>query len=174
MRHISFTVAALIVIAAGIIISLARQEQPDTSNYNDPEIVWRMKKKNHAGLIVASSDYRRVEELLNAYAKRFVNDFLAVAPLPATSVVGDAETAPASLVVSANYEKTTVKYGDRGIRYVHLEAGHASQSICLQATALNLGAVTVGAFSDAGIKEALGIPDNESPLYVIPIGKVRD
>ena len=67
---------------AGIIISLARQEQPDTSNYNDPEIVWRMKKKNHAGLVVASSDYRRVEELLNAYAKRFVNDFLAVAPLP--------------------------------------------------------------------------------------------
>lgn len=67
---------------AGIIISLARQEYPDTSNYNDAEIVWRMNKKNHAGLIVASPDYRRVEALLNSYAERFVNDFLAVAPLP--------------------------------------------------------------------------------------------
>lgn len=67
---------------AGIIISLAKQEHPDTSNYNDPEIVWRMSKKNHAGLIVASPDYQRVEALLNSYAERFVHDFLAVAPLP--------------------------------------------------------------------------------------------
>ncbi len=67
---------------AGIIISLARQEQPDTSAYTDPEIVWRMNKKHHAGLIVASSNYHRVEALLNSYAERFVQDFLAVAPLP--------------------------------------------------------------------------------------------
>ena len=80
----------------------------------------------------------------------------------------------ASLVLSANYEKTTAKYGDRGIRYVQLEAGHVAQNICLQATALNLGAVTVGAFDDARIKEILGIPANESPLYIIPIGRVGD
>jgi biotin carboxylase len=67
---------------SGILISLARQEHPDTSAYNDPEIVWRMDKKYHAGLIVASPDPQRVEDLLNSYAERFVNDFLAVAPLP--------------------------------------------------------------------------------------------
>jgi biotin carboxylase len=67
---------------SGILISLAKQEHPDTSAYNDPEIVWRMDKKHHAGLIVASSDPQRVEELLNSYAERFVTDFLAVAPLP--------------------------------------------------------------------------------------------
>ncbi|MBI3652951.1 MAG: ATP-grasp domain-containing protein [Acidobacteria bacterium] len=67
---------------SGILISLARQEHPDTSAYNDAEIVWRMNKKHHAGLIVASPDPQRVEALLNHYAERFVQDFLAVEPLP--------------------------------------------------------------------------------------------
>ena len=67
---------------AGILISLARQEKPDTSAYTDPEVVWRMEKKHHAGLIVASPEYNRVEELLNAYARRFYDDFFATAPLP--------------------------------------------------------------------------------------------
>jgi biotin carboxylase len=67
---------------SGILISLARQECPDTSAYDDPEIVWRMEKKYHAGLIVASPNPKRVEDLLDSYAERFVTDFLAVAPLP--------------------------------------------------------------------------------------------
>ena len=67
---------------SGILISLARQEKPDTSAYTDPEVVWRMEKKHHAGLIIASPDYDRVEELLNAYARRFYDDFFATAPLP--------------------------------------------------------------------------------------------
>lgn len=67
---------------SGIIISLARQEWPDTSAYDDPEIVWRMNKHHHAGLIVASKDQKRVEELLNSYAERFYQDFHATAPLP--------------------------------------------------------------------------------------------
>lgn len=67
---------------SGIIISLARQEWPDTSAYNDPEIVWRMNKRHHAGLIVASESPERVEELLNLYIERFYQDFHATAPLP--------------------------------------------------------------------------------------------
>jgi biotin carboxylase len=67
---------------AGIIISLARQEHPDTSAYDDPEIVWRMKKRHHAGLIVASSDPARVERLLEDYSRRFYEDFFATQPLP--------------------------------------------------------------------------------------------
>jgi len=67
---------------SGVIISLARQEWPDTSAYDDPEIVWRMNKHHHAGLIVASKSHKRVEELLDSYTSRFYQDFHATAPLP--------------------------------------------------------------------------------------------
>lgn len=67
---------------AGILISLARQEHPDTSAYNDPEIVWRLRKRHHAGLIVASPNSERIDTLLDDYTRRFSNDFLAVEPAP--------------------------------------------------------------------------------------------
>ncbi len=66
---------------AGIILSLAKQESPDLSAYDDEEIVWQLKKKNHAGLIVKSDSYERVEELINNYTKRFYNDFFATQPM---------------------------------------------------------------------------------------------
>jgi biotin carboxylase len=67
---------------AGILISLARQEYPDTSAYNDPEVVWRLNKRHHAGLVVASSEQNRVHELLDQYTARFYNDFFATQPAP--------------------------------------------------------------------------------------------
>lgn len=67
---------------AGIIISLARQDYPDTGAYNDPEVVWRLNHHHHAGLIVASSDPDRVQSLLEAYGPRFYNDFFASQPAP--------------------------------------------------------------------------------------------
>ena len=69
---------------AGSVISLARQERPDTSAYDDSDIVWRLDKKHHAGLIVASDDPGRVESLLDSYARRFEEDFLATLPAPAS------------------------------------------------------------------------------------------
>lgn len=65
---------------AGIILSLAKQEYPDTSAYADTEIVYRVKKRHHAGLIVSSPELERVRELLDQYAQRFVDDFVAVEP----------------------------------------------------------------------------------------------
>jgi len=65
---------------AGIVLSLAKQEHPDTSAYDDPEIVHRVKKRHHAGLIVRSKKLDRVEELLEQYAQRFADDFVAVVP----------------------------------------------------------------------------------------------
>lgn len=65
---------------AGVINCLAKQEWPDLSGYTDLEIVWRMTKKYHAGFIVASPDPARLENLLNSYAERFGQDFLAVMP----------------------------------------------------------------------------------------------
>lgn len=65
---------------AGVLICLAKQEYPDLSGYNDPEVVWRLHKKHHAGLIVASDNPDRIEELISAYGERFAHDFLVVAP----------------------------------------------------------------------------------------------
>jgi biotin carboxylase len=65
---------------AGVIITLARQEHPDTSAYQDPEIVLRLDKPYHAGLVVASPDYDRVQSLLDDYRRRFATDFTAVLP----------------------------------------------------------------------------------------------
>jgi biotin carboxylase len=67
---------------AGVIVSLARQEEPDTSAYNDPEIVYRVKKYHHAGFVVKSEKPERVRELLENYSRRFVSDFLASQPVP--------------------------------------------------------------------------------------------
>jgi len=75
------------------------------------------------------------------------------------------------IVISAIYERTMKKYGDRGVRYVHMEAGHAAQNIYLQATALDLGAVTIGAFADELVKKLLSMPEEEAPLYIIPVGR---
>jgi len=65
---------------SGVIISLARQNNPDTSAYDDPEIVWRMHKPNHVGLIVQSPSQERIMELLHSYTKRFIDDFFAFVP----------------------------------------------------------------------------------------------
>lgn len=67
---------------AGVILSLAKQEWPDLSAYADPEIVWRMKKKDHAGLIVRADSPERVEELLGQYTARFYEDFFTSMPAP--------------------------------------------------------------------------------------------
>ena len=67
---------------AGAILSLARQEHPDTSSYSDPEITYRVKKYHHAGFILKSPREERIRELLDSYAKRFALDFLATQPVP--------------------------------------------------------------------------------------------
>ncbi len=79
--------------------------------------------------------------------------------------------AAAVLVFAAAERRTTRKYGSRGVRYVHIETGHAAQNVFLQATALGLGAVVVGAFDDDRLRETLRLPDGEAPLYLMPLGR---
>ncbi len=74
------------------------------------------------------------------------------------------------IVFCAIYERTTRKYGDRGIRYVHMEVGHAAQNVCLQAVSLNLAAGVVGAFHDKQVKKILNAGESEQPLYIVPVG----
>jgi len=80
------------------------------------------------------------------------------------------EEAAVVFVLTAVYERTTTRYGDRGVRYIHMEAGHAAQNLYLQATALDLGTVVVGAFRDEQVVELLDLPQNEQPLYIVPLG----
>ncbi|HCK98687.1 MAG TPA: nitroreductase [Candidatus Marinimicrobia bacterium] len=96
-----------------------------------------------------------------------VRDKLAVAALGQACVREGAIV----IVFSAVYERTTRKYGDRGVRYVHMEAGHAAQNVCLQAVSLNLGTVVVGAFRDDEVSKVLNLSDEERPLYILPVGK---
>jgi biotin carboxylase len=77
----SYKLPAVRVDYAGVILSLAKQEDPDTSAYNDPEVVQRIRKHHHAGLVLKSSDPHRIPALLENYAHRFAEDFLAVAPM---------------------------------------------------------------------------------------------
>ena len=82
--------------------------------------------------------------------------------------------APVSIVICAVYERTTSRYGERGVRYVILEAGHVGQNIYLMATALNLGTVAIGAFDDAAVAGAISARAGEAPLYVYPVGVPRE
>jgi SagB-type dehydrogenase family enzyme len=75
------------------------------------------------------------------------------------------------LILSGVYGRTTAKYGERGIRYVHMEAGHAAQNVYLQAVTLQLGTVVIGAFSDRNVKALLKMTDGEMPLYIMPVGR---
>lgn len=113
--------------------------------------------------------YKPVKHELVKVKEEDVREKLAAAALGQTCV----KEAAIDVVIVAIYERTTQKYGNRGIRYVHMEAGHAAQNICLQATALGLGTVTVGAFYDDQLKTILDMPNNEIPLYVIPVGKKK-
>ncbi len=81
------------------------------------------------------------------------------------------QNASAVLVFSGIYERTTARYGGRGIRYVHMEAGHAAQNVYLQAVSLHLGTVVIGAFQDEQVRALLTLPEEEQPLSIMPIGK---
>ena len=78
--------------------------------------------------------------------------------------------APINIVIAAVFERTTNYYGQRGIRYVYMEVGHAGQNIYLEATALGLGCVVVGAFYDEDVKKIVGLDAREEPMYIIPVG----
>ncbi|MEM1676025.1 MAG: SagB/ThcOx family dehydrogenase [Desulfurococcaceae archaeon] len=78
--------------------------------------------------------------------------------------------APVNIVLTAVFERTTMYYGERGVRYVYIDTGHAGQNIYLEATALGLGTVAVGAFIDDEVSRVIGLEPGEKPVYVFPVG----
>lgn len=119
-----------------------------------PPGVYRYQPNQHGLTAIAAGD-RRPQLAAAALSQSFIKE------------------APISVIFTAVYERTTAKYGERGIRYVHMEAGHASQNIYLQAAALNLATAAAGAFYDQQIQKVLELPANEQPLYIMPVGKRR-
>ena len=82
--------------------------------------------------------------------------------------------APVVIVIAAVYERTAQKYGEqRTPRYVHMEAGHSAQNLLLEAVALGLGGVLIGAFNDREVERVLSLPADQKPLYLIPVGHPR-
>ncbi|GAI37268.1 unnamed protein product, partial [marine sediment metagenome] len=79
--------------------------------------------------------------------------------------------APVDIIICALYERTTRRYGARGERYVYMEMGHAGQNIYLQATALGLATVAIGAFNDEQVREVLRLDKQYKPLYIMPVGR---
>jgi len=79
-------------------------------------------------------------------------------------------TAPLNILITAEYDRITRKYGNRGVRYAIIEAGHIGQNILLQSEAMGLGAGIVGAFNDDKVRQVVNIPPNHEPLLILPVG----
>lgn len=92
---------------------------------------------------------------------------LSIAALHQTAI----GKAPASLLFSAVFPRSTGKYGKRGHRYVQMETGHAAENVSLQAVAFDLGTVVIGAFDDDAVKRITSLPPEEEPLAIMPVGR---
>lgn len=79
--------------------------------------------------------------------------------------------APVVLLFCTVNERVTSKYGERGMRYIFMELGHAAQNVCLQAVALGMGTVVIGAFRDIEVKKIAHLAEHEIPAYILPIGR---
>lgn len=119
------------------------------------------------GLPTGFYRYRCLEHALELKSARDLRPELCQAALNQRPV----ERAPVTFLFTAVYGRMTSKYGSRGVRYVDMEAGHAAQNLCLQAVVLDLKSVLIGAFHGDDIKKIAGLPDNEEPLYLAPVGK---
>ena len=117
-----------------------------------PPAVYHYHPKDHHLIKVLEGDQRRMLAR-TALGQSWISDSAAV------------------VVIAAKYKRTTRKYGERGIRYVHMEVGHAGQNLFLQAEAMGLATVVVGAFHDDKVDKLLGLPDDIQVLSLMPVGK---
>ncbi len=113
--------------------------------------VYRYLPKEHFLLPIAKGDRRRE---------------IALASLSQMWMV----RAPVMFIITAEYQRITVKYGERGIRYALIEVGHVGQNLFLQAEALGLGAGIVGAFNDSEVSNIAGLASKHEPLLIMPVG----
>jgi len=113
--------------------------------------------------------YDSNEHQLEVISDKDVRSDLCTAAL-GQSYVADA---PALILLTAVYSRMMPRYGDRGVRYAIMEAGHAAQNMALQAAALSLGTVAVGSFDDEAVTGIMNLPEGEAPLYILPVGRIK-
>lgn len=113
--------------------------------------IYRYIPKSHSLQLVVKGDHRRS---------------LAAAALGQEQII----TASVDILISVVYERLSRKYGDRSVRYAHIEVGHAAQNILLQAQSLGLGICPIGAFNDDKVKNVLQL-NKEHPIYILTVGK---
>ena len=119
-----------------------------------PAGIYKYKIRGHSLIEIADGDKRKD---------------LCKAALEQSSI----EDAPAVIIITAVYERTMKKYGERGIRYAHIEVGNASENVYLQAASLDLGTVFIGAFYDEKVKKVLQTEEDERPLCIMPVGRIK-
>ncbi|MEJ2071498.1 MAG: SagB/ThcOx family dehydrogenase [Syntrophobacterales bacterium] len=130
------------------------------------EIYLVVGERGVAGLAPGLYHYRPREHTLNLTQKGDLRAAVARACLHQTWMA----EAPVMVVFAAEYRRCMARYGDRGIRYTHIEVGHAGQNLFLQAEALGLACGIVGAFQDRTLQEILKLPPSHEPLLVMPVG----
>lgn len=159
-------VAQLLWAAQGIDATTGRRTVPSAGALYPLELY--LVAKNVRTLTPGVYHYRPGDHALEMAVEGDLSNALTAAALGQTPV-GDGA---ACLVIAAVYERTAIKYDARATRYVHIEVGHASQNIYLQAAALGLGTVAIGAFYDEQVKKILGMKENELPLCIMPVGRI--
>jgi SagB-type dehydrogenase family enzyme len=117
-----------------------------------PAGIYKYLPHDHALTLIASGDHRQ-----DVFAASLGQEMIL--------------EAPASIIISAIYERTSIKYGQRAERYVHMEVGSVAENIYLQAESLGIGTVFIGAFSDDQVKGVLNLPSQEQPLAIFPVGR---
>lgn len=158
-------VSHILWAAQGITVSWGGRTAPSAGAFYPLEVYLIVRKAE--SLEPGVYHYLPEEHKLKNVLEGDLSSELARAALGQTFV----KTAPVNLVITAFYTRTTEKYGERGIRYVHMEAGHAAQNVYLQVESLGLGTVTVGAFDDKEVKKVLNLTQEETPLYIMPVGR---
>lgn len=113
--------------------------------------------------------YRPAEHALEKLADKDLREELCSAAWGQEFI----KTAPLSFIFTAEFSRTTGHYGKRGVRYVYMEAGHAAQNVHLQAEAMGLGSVAVGAFEDISVGKVLSLPDELESIYMVAVGYYR-
>jgi len=154
----------LLWAAQGITGSGNRKTAPSAGALYPLEVL--VSADNVTGLESGIYRYSPVDHKLILIVEGLFNSQLSDAGL-SQSAIADA---PVCIIITAVFDRITGRYGDRGINYAYVEAGHVCQNVLLQAVALDLGAVPIGAFTDKDMSELLKLDKKETPIYIIPVG----
>ncbi len=153
--------------AQGITASGGRRTAPSAGATYPLEIFAVTGEQTVDSLGAGVYHYQTDSHALNVHIGGDLRPALAEASLGQTCIAAS----PVDIIVCALYSRTVYRYGKRGERYVHIEVGHVGQNISLQAIALGLGTVMVGAFDDEQVRTVLHLEEQLKPLYIIPVGK---